>query len=95
MVADLIPGEVLATKYAVSLDWSDPIHWDHDELAECRSCGTPTHSRDAQGRPIHQSCAARLVAEQLGPRGARVVDERFATPAQQPAPPEQTAGGTR
>lgn len=95
MVADLIPGEVLATKYAVSLDWSDPIHWNHDELATCRLCGTPTHSRDAQDRPIHQSCAARLVAEQLGPRGGRVVNERFGTPARQPAPTSKTVGGNR
>lgn len=90
MATDLITGEVLATKYAVSLDWSDPIHWDDDVLADCRSCLTPTHSRDAQGRPIHQSCAARLVAEQVGERGGRVVDERFPTPAQQLATHEQT-----
>jgi hypothetical protein len=90
VATDLTSGEVLATKYSVSLDWSDPIHWDDDELAECRLCRTPTHSRDAQGRPIHQSCAARLVAEQLGPRGGRVVDERFLTPAQQLASHEQT-----
>lgn len=88
MATDLIPGEVLATKFEVSLDWSDPIHWNHDELADCRLCKTPTHSRDTQDRPIHQSCAARLVAEQLGPRGGRVIDERFPTPAE-PATHEQ------
>lgn len=94
MASDLMAGEVVATKFGLSLDWSDPVHWDQDELAECRSCGTPTHSRDAQRRPIHQSCAARLVAEQLGPRGDRVVDERFPTPAQ-PGHHEQTTGGIR
>ena len=82
-------GEVVATKFGLSLDWSDPIHWDDHELAECRLCKTPTHSRDAQRRPIHQSCAGRLVAEQLGPRGGRVIAERFPTPAQQ-ADQEQT-----
>lgn len=95
MASDLMAGEVVATKFALSLDWSDPVHWNADELAECRSCGTPTHSRDAQGRPIHQSCAVRLVAEQVGPHGGRVADERFGTPAQQLAHHEQTTGGTR
>jgi hypothetical protein len=83
-------GEVVATKFGVSLDWSDPIHWDDDEKAECRLCKTLTNSRDAQKRPIHQSCAARLVAEQLGPQGGRVIAERFPTPAQQLATNEQT-----
>jgi hypothetical protein len=90
MSAFPLAGEVVATKFSLSLDWSDPIHWDDDEVASCRDCGTPTHSRDVQGRPIHQSCAARLVAEQVGPRGGEVVDERFPTPAQQLAPHEHT-----
>jgi len=83
MTSDVMAGEVLATKFRLSLDWSDPIHWDDDEKADCRLCNTPTNSRDIQGRPIHQSCAARLVAEQIGPRGGRVIDERFPTQARQ------------
>lgn len=75
-------GEVVATKFGLSLDWSDPIHWDDNEKAECRLCKTLTNSRDAQDRPIHKSCAARLVAEQLGLQGGRVIDERFGTSAQ-------------
>jgi hypothetical protein len=90
MSAFPLAGEVLATKFTVSLDWSDPIHWDDDEFADCRSCGTPTKSRDAERRPIHQSCALRLVAEQVGQRGGRIVDERFPMPAQQLAPHEHT-----
>jgi hypothetical protein len=88
MTGDLMSGEVLATKFGLSLDWSDPVHWDDDELAECRLCRTLTHSRDGQGRPIHQSCAAELAVEQVGRRGGRLTDERFprsATPA-----PKQT-----
>jgi hypothetical protein len=89
MTSDVMAGEVVATKFKLALDWSDPIHWDDDELADCRSCGTPTHSRDSQDRPIHESCALRLVIEQVGQRGDLVIDEQFPTPAPQPAPNKQ------
>jgi hypothetical protein len=70
-------GEVVACKFGVTLDWSDPIHWDDDELADCRLCHTPTHYRDAQKRPFHQSCAEKLLAEQTGGQSL-LVDERVA-----------------
>jgi hypothetical protein len=77
-------GEVLMVTGRVRLDWSDPIHWEHDVLADCRVCHSPTQSRDAQERPAHQSCVeTELAAERVGQRSARVIDERFRTPAQQ------------
>ena len=75
-------GEVVARKFGVTLDWSDPIHWKNDELADCRLCHTPTQYRDGQDRPFHKSCAEKLLAEQTGGRSP-IVDERFPTPAQQ------------
>lgn len=75
-------GEVVACKFGVTLDWSDPKHWDDDELADCRLCRTPTHYRDGQDRPLHPSCAAQLIAEQTGGQSP-LVDERFPSPAQQ------------
>lgn len=89
MAADLRLGEVLATKFRVDLDWSGPEHWNDQVTEPCRLCQTPTHSRDSQGRPIHQSCAAELAAEQMGRPSRRLTDERFPRPAATPAP-EQT-----
>jgi hypothetical protein len=79
--SSLQAGEVVVRKFGVTLDWSDPSHWDDDELADCRLCHTPTHYRDGQDRPFHKSCAEQLLAEQTG--GQPIVDERFPTPAQQ------------
>ncbi len=85
-------GEVMATKFSVSLDWSDPIHWDNDEKAECRLCHTPTQYREGHDRPLHPSCAEKLLVEQIG---GPIVDERFPAPAQRPASPEPPVGGAR
>ena len=68
----------------VDLDWSGPEHWDDELVVPCRLCRTPTHSRDSQGRPIHQSCAADLAAEQVGRYSGRLADERFPLPVAMP-----------
>lgn len=85
-------GEVVATKFSVTVDWSDPIHWDNDEKADCRLCRTPTQYREGHDRPLHPSCAEKLLVEQIG---GPIVDERFTTPVRQPAVPEPPVGGTR
>jgi hypothetical protein len=82
-------SEVVARKFGVTLDWSDPIHWDDDELADCRWCHTPTHGRDVHGRPFHESCLEELIAELTGGQSP-IVAERFPTPAQQQARQGQT-----
>lgn len=79
------PGDerVLVTKFRVHLDWSDPSHWS-GTAEDCLSCFTPTHSRDGQGRPIHQSCAEALLFEQAGLPAGQIVDERFPATTQNP-----------
>jgi hypothetical protein len=60
----------------VRLDWMDPAHFE-PRAATCRVCATPTHMRDGQGRPCHQSCAeTELAAEIVAARGAVIADER-------------------
>ncbi|MGC9670972.1 hypothetical protein ACNTMW_31045 [Planosporangium sp. 12N6] len=56
------------------LDWSDGRHW-ATTMRPCRCCGTGTHGRDEQGRPVHKSCAeAELASEIAGQLGR--IDER-------------------
>jgi hypothetical protein len=55
--------------------WSE-----HNTPLPCDRCGTNTQSRDAQDKPIHDSCEREaLLEEQIGPRPERLALREAAT----------------